>query len=153
MPIFLLKYWRYITAAVLLAAIAFAIHHYGATRYKAGKAAQVALYEVAEAKATAEHNRRILEIDNAHAAREQDLQKRLQSALDTPVVRRIRVPVRSVCSPASAGNAEVPEGADPGSGLLEVDDPGYEQFRRWLIQFAGGADERGGATAAVPDRR
>jgi hypothetical protein len=40
----LLKYWRYAAGALLLAAVWFAIHHYGHTRYVAGKAEMKALW-------------------------------------------------------------------------------------------------------------
>lgn len=105
-----------------------------------------------EAKATADHNAKLAQINEAHNASELQLQAQLATALARPATRTIRVPVSS-CTPVSPGHAEVPEATNPAGGFVEVHDTGYDSFRVWLLHYAAGPGVGGGTDAPVPAGR
>jgi hypothetical protein len=131
-----LRYWKYAAGALVLAAIWFAIHHYGHVKYQAGAADMKALWAAAEKQAYDEHQKRLKEANDAYQASELSLQAQLATALATPATRTIRVPVASLCKQPSPGNAEVPGTGDSSAESVVVDDPGYGQFRQWLLKFS-----------------
>jgi hypothetical protein len=120
---FLFKYWRIGAAVALLAAIGLAIHHYGATRYKAGKAAVMLQWQAdtaardlvtaeaianAKARETAaianntevlrDYNQKLVEIaaDNTSlAGRVRDYQNRLRDAAASQATDQLGIAVAS----------------------------------------------------------
>lgn len=119
----LLKYWRYIAGAALLAAFVLAIHRYGTVRYKAGKAAVTLQWQAdtsarnlatAEAIANAksretaaianntevlrDYNQKLVEIaaDNTSlAGRVRDYQNRLRNAAAGQATDQLGIAVAS----------------------------------------------------------
>lgn len=133
--------WIAIALAVLLVGLWVwrSLHNFGERRFDAGVAQEQAAQKAREDKATAEHNAKIARLNDEHAAQQADLQKRLDAAIATPVVRRIRVPVASVCPPASPSDAGVPV-ESPNDGHVDVVDEGYGEFRAWLLHYGAGTD-------------
>lgn len=135
----LLRFWKPLTGAALLALVAWQIHAYGERREQEGRDAVQALWDAAEKAAEARHEQKLQQVEDTYNVEIQDLKVRLAGALARPSTRVIRVPVESVCPAKGPEDAGVPE-SGPGERLLELDDPGYPSFRDWLYRYAGASD-------------
>lgn len=139
--------WPWRTIAKIAAPVAvvllawWAIRSY-ADRVADGREAEVrAEYKAAEELATAEHNARIANLDEAHHVATQDLQGRLQEALARPpAVRVVRVSSDATCPPPVAADASQPPAADPAGGSTGEGEADYRVLRDAILQLGADAE-------------
>jgi hypothetical protein len=129
--------WKAIGVAVLVLLVWWQIAAWGGRREAEGVAKERQRWEVAQQKATDEHNAKVAKLDEDHNAKQTALQARVDELLARPATRTIRVPVSAVCPAQVASDAGVPV-EDPGDRLLVIDDPAFGQLRERLIEYAGG---------------
>ena len=136
---FLLRHWR-IGAAVAVVLLAWwQIVSFGNRREADGRMEERIARQALDDKATAEHNARIDKLNEDHHAKLKSLEQERDAALARPASRTIRVPIHTVCPAKGPADAGLPQ-PDPADRYVSVPDPGYGEFRAWLIHYGAGAD-------------